>query len=283
VSVHPIPALLFDIIQDVRARHPDRPALIGVGGAQGSGKSYHSRLLAMANQPRFAHFSLDDVYLTKAERVWRADNISSFSTVRDEDGNFEIRHVARPVAERLLLTRGPPGTHDLSLVKGVIARLAQNLSTPLPRFDKANDDRTPEATWPAFYGPAEAIVIDGWCVGAKTAPPSPPLNDVERDDVEGIWRRETEMQLAKSYAPFFATFDAIVYLQAPGWDIVRVWRGQQEEQTLGRPLSAEENAALDRFVMHFERITRAMLDGHHSAKWIMHLDEARNLVRIEER
>ncbi len=280
---HEIPTLIFDIIQDLRVRNPDRPALIGVGGAQGSGKSYNCRLLAMANQPRFAHFSLDDVYLTKAERVWRADNISSFSTVRDQDGNFEVRHVARPVVERLLLTRGPPGTHDLGLAKNLIARLGQESPTALPRFDKAADDRAPESTWPVFQSPAEAILIDGWCVGAQPTPPSPPMNDVEEDDVEGIWRRETQMQLTKNYAPFFAAFDALIYLRAPSWEIVRAWRGQQEEQTLGRALTAEENAALDRFVMHYERVTRAMLAAGHSAKWIVHLDEARNVVRVEER
>ncbi|MBC7768062.1 MAG: kinase [Phycisphaerales bacterium] len=277
-----IPALLQHLIQGVRARHADRPALVGVGGAQGSGKSTICRAFAQTH-PRVAHFSLDDVYLTKAERVWRADNISSFSALRDQDGNFEVRHVARPVTEQLLLTRGPPGTHDLGLAKSLIARLAQNAPTPLPRFDKAADDRAPDSAWPVFEGPAEAIVIDGWCMGATPTPQSPPLNELEEDDVEGIWRRETEMQLAKKYAPFFGAFDAIVYLQAPSWAIVRSWRGQQEEQTLGRALTAAENKALDRFVMHYERVTRAMLAGHHRAQWIAHLDEERNVVRMEER
>lgn len=283
MSQHPIPVLLYEIIQGLRAQRLDRPALIGVGGAQGSGKSYACRMLALTNQPRFAHFSLDDVYLTKAERIWRADNVSSFSAVRDQGGNFEIRHVARPVVERLLLTRGPPGTHDLGLAKGLIASLGQATPTPLPRFDKALDERTPDSAWPVFQGPAEAILVDGWCMGATATPATPPMNAVEHDDVEGIWRRETEMQLVKHYAPFFATFDAMIYLQAPSWEIVRTWRGQQEEQTLGRPLTAEQDAALDRFVMHYERITRSMMAGHHSAKWIVHLDEARNVTRIEER
>lgn len=277
-----VAALLDQLIADARARHPGRPALVGVSGAQGSGKSYHCRAYAAAH-PRVAHFSLDDVYLTKAERIWRADNISSFSTVRDQDGNFDVRYVERPVVERMLLTRGPPGTHDLGLAKRTIDRLAEPGPAPLPRFDKAADDRAPETAWPLFQGPAEAILVDGWCMGAKPPPPSEPLNDVERDDVESIWRRETERQLTKNYASFFATFDALVYLQAPNWEIVRRWRGQQEEETLGRPLTPEENAALDRFVMHYERITRSMLAGHHMARWIVHLDEARNVVRAEER
>lgn len=282
MSTHPIPVLLYEIIQELRARNPERAPLIGVAGAQGSGKSYQCRILAMANQPRFAHFSLDDVYLTKAERVWRADNISSFSTVRDEDGNFEIRHVARPLVEQMLLTRGPPGTHDLKLAQSLIAGLREKGATPLPRFDKAADDRAPESAWPIFQGPAEAIVIDGWCIGATPAPPSEPINDVERDDVEGIWRRETQTQLTKTYAPFFESFDAIVYLRPPNWEIVRSWRGQQEQQTLRRTLTPAENARLDRFMMHCERITRSMMAGNHSANWVVQLDEARKVTRIEE-
>jgi D-glycerate 3-kinase len=278
----PLAALLDRLIADTRARHPDRPALIGVAGAQGSGKSYQCRRYAAAH-PRVAHFSLDDVYLTKAERIWRADNISGFSAVRDQDGNFDVRCVERPVVERMLLTRGPPGTHDLGLAQRTIARLSEPGATPLPRFDKAADDRAPEAGWPLFQGPAEAILVDGWCMGATPPPPSEPLNDVERDDVEGIWRRETERQLTKNYAPFFAGFDAIIQLQAPSWEIVRRWRGQQEEETLGRAPTPEEDAALDRFIMHYERITRSMLAGNHGAGWVAYLDEMRNVMKVEER
>jgi D-glycerate 3-kinase len=273
-----IASLIYNVIKDVRAKHPDRPALIGVAGAQGSGKTYVCQLLEAANRPRFAHFSLDDVYLTKAERVWRADNISSFNATRDEDGNFEVGHVSRPLIEQLLLVRGPPGTHDLGLAQKLITQLSQAKPTALPRFDKAIDDRAPESAWPVFNGPAEAILIDGWCLGATEMLPGEPMNDVEHDDIGGIWRRETEMQLRKKYAPFFASFDAIVYLQAPNWEIVRKWRGQQEEQTLGRKLTAEEEAKLDRFLMFYERITKSMMAGNHCATHVVKLDEARNVL-----
>lgn len=97
------------------------------------------------------------------------------------------------------------------------------------------------------------------------------------------WRESIHEAMLGAYGPFFDWFDSFIYLQAPSWEIVRAWRGQQEEETLGRPLTGEENAALDRFVMHYERMTRAMLAGRHRARWIAHLDEARNVVRVEER
>lgn len=265
MSHHPIPVLLYNIIQDLRARHPDRTPLIGVAGAQGSGKSYQCRILAMANQPRFAHFSLDDVYHTLDER----------------------REAALDV-HPLCLTRGPPGTHDLDLARRTFAALANastDSATPLPVFDKSQDDRAPAETWPIFKGKPEAILFDGWCLGALPLDNTldTPINQVEAQDRDGAWRLVMKAALRDDYQPFFAAFDALVHLQAPSWDIVRTWRGQQEEQTRGRPLTADENANLDRFLMFYERITRSMLAGHHSAKWIVHLDEARKVMRIEER
>ncbi|MBN8608137.1 MAG: kinase [Caulobacterales bacterium] len=258
--------LISRLVAETRAANSDRPALIGVGGAQGSGKSYQCRAYAAAHTS-IAHFSLDDVYFTRTER---------------ED-------LAREV-HPLCITRGPPGTHDLDLADRTIAALEQaddDTRTSLPRFDKARDDRAPESAWPAFVGRPDAILFDGWCVGAvagKELGFDRPINTLEQEnDGDGTWRCATEYYLATDYADFFAAFDALIYLRAPSWEIVRAWRGQQEEETLGRPLSPEENLALDRFVMHYERITRAMLAGHHMAGWIVHLDEKRNVVRVEQR
>lgn len=266
MSITDVPTLIYDVITKIRTRPSRRPALIGVGGAQGSGKSTVCWLLEAANRGRFAHFSLDDVYLTRAEREALATEVHPLCT-----------------------TRGPPSTHDLDLADRTIASLETpaGAKTPLPRFDKARDDRAPEETWHVFRGLPEAILVDAWCMGAKPLEAgdlSEPINALERnEDTDGVWRRFTAERLGEEYQTFFEGFDALIYLQAPSWEIVRVWRGQQEEQMLGRALTADEAAALDRFVMHYERITRSMLAGNHSAKWIVHLDEARNVMRIEER
>jgi D-glycerate 3-kinase len=266
VSITDVATLIYQIIADVRAPHPNQPALIGVGGAQGSGKSTVCRLLEAANRGRFAHFSMDDLYLTRAER----------------------KVLAREV-HPLCLTRGPPGTHDLDLADRTIAALETptGAATMLPRFDKAHDDRAPDEAWPVFCQLPEVILIDGWCMGASALDRGTlgaPINALEaREDAEGVWRNFIAAHLADDYQTFFESFDALIYLLAPSWEVVRVWRGQQEEQMLGRALTAAENAALDRFVMHYERITRSMLTGHHMAKWVLHLDDARNVTRVEER
>jgi len=259
-----IELLIADAIAAAPRERTGRLPLIGVAGAQGSGKSHQCRAYAAAH-PRVAHFSLDDVYFTKAER---ADLAKRFHP--------------------LFATRGPPGTHAVGVAMATFADLAEagpDTETPLPRFDKAADDRVPPEAWPCFLGRPDAILFDGWCLGAKPDPSDDaPLNALEaQEDPDGRWRAQVRDDLANRYQLFFAAFDAIIYLRAPSWEIVRRWRGRQEEAMLGRALSPVEDLALDRFVMHYERLTRAMLAGCHSAGWIVHLDEERNVTRIEQR
>lgn len=254
--------LLNELIAQAIDKAPGHMPLIGVAGAQGSGKSYQCRAYAAAH-PRVAHFSLDDVYFTKAERV-------------------ELASRFHP----LFATRGPPGTHAVGLALSVIAALRKagpQDETPLPRFDKASDDRAAEATWPRFIGRPDAILFDGWCLGAlPDQMGSTPLNPLEaNEDADRSWRAQTSKDLAERYQPFFDAFDAFIYLRAPSWEIVRRWRAEQEEETLGGPLTREDEERLDRFLMHYERITCSMLGGRHRARWIVHLDEARNVVKVE--
>lgn len=271
--------LIYDIIQDIRARHPDRPALVGVSGAQGSGKTTVCKLLEAANRPRFAYFSMDDVYLTRAEREANARELAE---IQAELYPYTPPNVLEDM-RALLATRGPPGTHDIALARNVVARLNHGMRTKLPRFDKAIDDRAPELTWHRHEGPAEAILIDGWCLGARPAADGPPLNAVEALDKTKLLFARADLALKTHYAAFFETFDAIVYLRPPSWEIVFQWRLQQEEQLLGRALSDDERAKLERFVLHYERITRSMMDGAHIAGWVVQLNEARNVVRVEQK
>ncbi|MBY0562764.1 MAG: hypothetical protein K2P58_01160 [Hyphomonadaceae bacterium] len=259
-----VAAIIGEAIAEVRARTSAPIPLIGVAGAQGSGKSYQCRRYVDAH-PRTAHLSLDDVYFTRAERA-------------------ELARRFHP----LFATRGPPGTHALGLAMSVFAALRKagpETQTPLPRFDKASDDRAPEGDWPRFVGRPDAILFDGWCVGASAVAFDPaPINALEREeDSDGRWRAQVAKDLAERYQPFFDAFDAFIYLRAPSWEIVRRWRGEQEIENLGRALNGDDERRLDRFCMHYERITRAMLDGHHRARWVVQLDEARNVVGVERR
>lgn len=254
--------LISRIIQEQCARNPDRPALIGVSGAQGSGKTTVCETLVKANAPRFVQFSIDDVYLDHAQRAELAARTHS-----------------------LFVTRGPPGTHDIALARDTIDRLSSagpETETPLPRFDKIKDVMKPLADWPIARGRPEAILIDAWCLGALPIPASPALNAVEQEDAHGVWRETQNEYLRTTYSDWFANFDAIIYLRAPSWDIVRHWRGQQEVTLRGRALTAGEETWIDRFILHYERITRSMMDGQVMASRTVQIDEQRNVVSIKE-
>jgi D-glycerate 3-kinase len=256
--------LILDLVAKHRAQNSEQVPLIGVSGAQGSGKTFVCRQI-VATHPRIAHFSLDDVYFTQKER---AQLVKRFHP--------------------LFATRGPPGTHAVGAALSVIAALRKAGSddeTPVPRFDKRLDDPAPEETWTRFRGRPDTILFDGWCVGALPDElGDAPLNALEaEEDPDGRWRAHVRADLGDRYQMFFEYFDDIVFLQSPSFEIVRQWRGQQEEEMLGRAMTGEERAKLDRFIMHYERITRSMLAGKHRANVTVRLDENRKVLSIANR
>lgn len=249
-----------------RGASADRPPLIAVVGAQGCGKT----TLARAAAERFgaAQISIDDVYLTRAEREAMAREVHP-----------------------LFLTRGPPGTHDLSLLQSLIDALSAagpDDETAIPEFDKRGDDRRPVDRWRRFGGRPSAILIDAWCLGAvpeDEAALAVPINPLERErDPGGGWRRAVDGFVAGPYADLAARFDAILFLQAPGFDVVLDWRCQQEADLLGvapADLPAAERGRLAGFIQYFERITRRMLSGGGRADVTVKLDRNRAPVAIE--
>ncbi len=254
---HEFATLLAQLIANVRETRYGRTPVIGVSGAQGSGKSYLCRAFAAANLG-VAHFSIDDFYMPRARR----------------------RELARTL-HPLFITRGPPGTHDLGYALGMMATMrgaTELCETRLPRFDKASDERIEAAI--GFRGKPEAFLIDGWCLGALAPDLGPPLNAIEASDRDEAWRKAQNAFLFDAYAHFFAQFDAIVYLKAPSWEVVKSWRAEQEAETLRRALTPKDSARLDRFMQHYERITRAMMAGGHCAHWLVELDEARAVINI---
>ena len=105
-----------------------------------------------------------------------------------------------------------------------------------------------------------------WCIGARAQPAAAlaaPINALEHtEDPDGIWRRFVNHALATEYAALFARIDRLVLLAAPGFDVVRDWRIEQEAD-LGRqhsgPAALMSNTQVTRFVAHFERLTRHIL------------------------
>lgn len=246
---------------DEASREDGRPPVIGVAGAQGCGKSTLAAEAAVVFGA--VALSLDDVYLTLAERLVRSRDLHP-----------------------LFATRGPPGTHDLALLNGVLDALqaaGPDAATPLPAFDKLADERRPEADWRVVRGRPRAVILEGWCLGALSQSEEAlhsPLNALEReDDPQGVWRRGVNARLAGEYAAVFARLDRTLYLRPPAFEQVLDWRCEQEAALLGvAKLPSGRRAELGRFVQHFERLTRRMMDGGVRADAMVRLDADRRAV-----
>jgi len=251
--------------------------ILGVSGAQGSGKSTLCELLALSLRQGFGHrvacFSIDDVYKTHADRERLAAEIHP-----------------------LLITRGVPGTHDVDLALSVIESLVSatpDAVTRIPAFDKARDDRRPENEWPSFRGAADVVIFEGWCLGAvpqDEAALAMPINELERtEDPAGIWRHYVNARLASEYNRLFARLHKLIMLKVPSLESVHEWRGLQERKlaaatdlaTLHHLMDA---SALKRFIMHYERLTRALLgEIPKRADVTMYLDAQHKFTRIQLR
>lgn len=228
-----------------------QPLIVGICGAQGSGKStvsgqLHGRLTRAGLSA--AVLSLDDLYLGPDERVRLASSVHP-----------------------LLRTRGVPGTHNISLGLESIAACRVAAPVCLPRFSKALDAPEPVDRWEPVRGPVDVLLFEGWCVGARAqrdAALAEPVNSLEaHEDPDGSWRRYVNHRLADDYQTLFAQIDHLILLRAPDFSCVAEWRTQQERQLrtalaaagtpTGKTMSDEE---VRHFIQHYERITRNILE-----------------------
>ena len=240
----------------------DRTVVIGICGAQGSGKSTIAsatgRLLE-ARGLRVAVLSLDDLYHTRRERERLANELHP-----------------------LFLTRGPPGTHDVELGAQILDALSGAGNVALPRFDKALDTRLPRTEWGCAPGPVDVLLFEGWCVGARPENTAALLNPcnllVEKLDQDRRWRTYVNEALGNRYAELFRRIDFQVLLQAPSFEVVRAWRNEQETKLRerlvreGSAASAMSEIEVNHFISHFERLTRHILsEMPFRADWVVPL------------
>lgn len=232
----------------LRQKRESEALLIGINGAQGTGKSTLAALLKTALKSeadwQVAVLSIDDFYFTIEERKQLAEKVHP-----------------------LLRTRGVPGTHDVQMLVRCIDNLVKldaESTLSLPRFDKARDDRADRSEWPVVNGRIDLIIVEGWCVG------SPPQSESELieaanaleecDDAQGKWRKYVNDSLRGDYATLFARLNALVFLQAPGFSVIHRWRLLQEEKLTSssrRDSSGIMNSQqIARFIQHYERLTR---------------------------
>ena len=291
IARHQLPADYFQAVENIvaplaeslRSFHEQsgRPLIVGVSGAQGSGKTTLAMILGEWLERELelstACLSLDDMYLRKAERTELSRSVHSL---------FE--------------TRGVPGTHDVPRAE----RLLDALTDPehpqtvaLPLFDKALDDRASAGRWPVIQAPVDVVLFEGWCVGARPQPAASlamPVNALEAEqDGSGKWRRYVNQRLTTDYADLFARLELLIMLRVPSFERVLEWRSLQEQklrERLGEKPGPQSGPAglpeseLASFVQHYERLTRHMLDTMPShADAVIDIDEEHRMTGITRR
>jgi D-glycerate 3-kinase len=248
------PAFVERVLEDaLQCIGPERGgACYGIAGLQGSGKSTLARqvaALAARGGRAVVVLSIDDVYLDRPQRDAMARKVHP-----------------------LLATRGPPGTHDVALACDLLDALHAGRSVALPRFDKLSYRRLPREDWSLSSraepgsDPGQGLVIfEGWCLRVPPEPVSAlaePCNPLERDqDPDGTWRRYCNDALERDYPPLWQRIHRMLFLQPPAFDVVPGWRWQQEQAlAASQPeRSAMDRTRVNRFVQHFERVSRQAL------------------------
>jgi len=234
----------------IESKQAAGPVIIGINGAQGSGKSTLSKLLVQVLENIFnktvLHLSIDDLYLSRDKRLTRANAIHP-----------------------LLKVRGVPGTHDTDLGIKILKSIksASIDEIKLPVFDKAIDDLLPENHWQCIQKKIDIVLFEGWCVAAKPqsqAQLSLPVNLLEeKEDADGSWRHYVNKQLSGQYKEWFSYIDYLIMLNVPDMESVYEWRALQEKKLIQSSQHNNHYAmsaqALKEFIMYFERITRQCL------------------------
>jgi len=241
--------------------------VLAISGLQDSGKSTLAAqvvTLAAARGLRAAALSIDDFYLTRAQR----------------------QRLARQV-HPLLLTRGPPGTHDLPLAHATLDAIGARQPVALPRFDKLADERIAQTQW-RLEGALDLLVFEGWFLGTPAQQPeelAAPLNALEREaDADGRWRSWCNQALAEHYPALWHRCDRLWFLQPPDFAVVPRWRWQQEQhlQAAQPERSSMSRPQLERFVQYYERVSRQALRCLPSkADRVVVLDDQRQVVALE--
>jgi len=247
--------------------------IIGINGCQGSGKSTLADYLCTQVKLQYdvttVALSLDDFYLTRAERSALARDVHP-----------------------LLAVRGVPGTHDIKLAINTINSLKAGEKTFLTRFNKSTDDRVAIEKCSMIEGPIGLIVVEGWCFGATPEPEEKltvSINELEREsDAEGLWRHFVNDALAGDYQSLFNVADRRVMLKAPSFDRVFQWRLEQEQKLAERLKLSDAEQALSNimgeddirhFINYFQRITEHCLSSMpEQVDHLYQLDESRAIT-----
>ena len=225
--------------------------IIGLSGGQGAGKSTITGILKLILKKKYdlnlCVFSIDDFYKTKNDRL-----------------------IMSKKKHPLFITRGVPGTHDISLLNRTIRKLKQKKfrTVLIPKFDKSKDDRLSKNKWQKIKIKPDIIIFEGWCVGAthqNSAELKKPLNLIEEKYDKNLkWRKIVNNLLKKRYKSLFSQIDKLVYLKVPNFNYIIKWRWLQEQKMklTSKSKKTMSKIQVKEFIMFYERLTKHMMKNY---------------------
>ena len=227
-----------------------KPFILGLSGGQGSGKTTISSIISIILSKYFKlnvfKISIDDFYKTRKIRL-------------------ELSKKVHP----LLMVRGVPGTHDISIMLDFFKRIKEKKfkSIKLPRFNKATDDRYNKKLWYSVKRRPDVIIFEGWCVGAKAEQNytlKTPINSLEKlKDQKIIWRRFVNKQLKSKYKKLYDQLNCLLFIKAKNFSLLRYWRIKQEKKLSlkskrSNKLKIMSDKEIINFMQTYQRITQNM-------------------------
>jgi D-glycerate 3-kinase len=249
----------------------EKTLFIGLSGGQGSGKTTIAGILKIILKKYFKRkiktISIDDFYKTLKDRKSMSNKIHP-----------------------LFKTRGVPGTHDISSIKNFFTKIKKKKFKKFkaPKFAKNLDDRLKKRYWNNINERPEIVILEGWCVGAKSQTNSSikkPINDLEKnEDKYMIWRKYVNNKLKKEYKKVFSKIDHFIFIKIPNFKVVFKWRYLQENKLkknsyLNKKIMSYND--IKRFIMFYERITLQMIkDLSKSASMLMILKKNQEVKKV---
>ena len=228
-----------------------KPFIVGLGGGQGIGKTTITSIISIVLKKYFKlnvfKISIDDFYKTKKERILLSKKV----------------HPS-------LITRGVPGTHDVSSMFSFFKRVkSKNFrALKLPKFNKAIDDRYNKKLWHSIKKKPDIIIFEGWCVGARAEKNNSlkkAINSLERNsDKKLIWRKFVNQQLKLKYKKLYTQLDCMLFLKANNFRLLQQWRLKQEKKLWLKNKRSRNNKIMNKkdvikFMQTYQRITQNML------------------------
>ncbi|KAF9249635.1 hypothetical protein DTO006G1_6705 [Penicillium roqueforti] len=272
-----------------------RPFVLALTGLQGSGKSTWTDALASAlnNKHKYKtiNLSLDDLYL-------------------DHNDLVKLRE-SNPM-NKLLQTRGQPGTHDTALSVSFFRSLVDSEVISIPSFDKSlfngEGGRVPSHEWDRLNtSDIDILIFEGWCVGFQSLAEEQvrlrwsesensaseniyPTNTLKEHAIEHLLGVNASLQ---QYCELFMGprhFDYLLHLDTDKLVNVYEWRVQQEHALRQQKGKGMTDAEVVRFVkgympayeLYLDQLRQGIFtDGKGKGQLRVVLDHERRIIAID--